>query len=91
MNLFKERLFGFNNRAKVVFLESISDCLDRDRGGNDVVDIVSGLDSIIKLSSGDLSQYPLFIPGGEFGRTSTFAVFFIRIHLPLDSSNSRFP
>ena len=43
-----------NNGAEIVFLEHISDCLRCDRVGNDVVDEVDSLNSIINLSSSDL-------------------------------------
>jgi len=54
MSLFEKRTFLLNNRVKIVFLEHISDCLKCDRVGNDVVNEVGSLNSIINLSSSDL-------------------------------------
>jgi len=55
MLLFEERTFLLFNGAKIVFLEHISDCLRCDRVGNDVVNEVGSLNSIINLSSSDLA------------------------------------
>jgi len=77
--------------VKIVFLESSPDCLRRNSGGNNVVDVMGSLDSIIKLSSSDLAKNGLFVTRGELGRTSTFVVLLITIHLLLDSSNCRLP
>jgi len=67
MSLFEKRLFLFNNRA-IVFLESSPDCLRKNRGGNNVVDVMGSLDSIIKLSSSDLAKNGLFVTRGVLGQ-----------------------
>jgi hypothetical protein len=54
-------MFLLNNRAKVIAFECISDCLWCDRRGKDIVDKLGGLNSIIKLSSGDLMNNELFV------------------------------
>ena len=41
---------------EIIFLEYIPDCLGCDRIGKDVVDEMGGLHSIIKSSSGDLTN-----------------------------------
>src|SRR6267154_1787725 len=51
----------FDNKAKIGFLEHISNCLECNRVGNSVVDKVSGLNSIIKLFSDNLINNKLFI------------------------------
>ena len=48
--------FLLDNRAKVPFFGCISHCLGSDRRGKDVIDKTSSLNSIIKLSSGDLTD-----------------------------------
>ena len=55
MNLFKKWMLGLDNRSKIVFLESSYDCQCRDREKNVIVDVVGGLDSIIKFSRRDLT------------------------------------
>ena len=77
MDCLEKRSFLLDNRAKVVLLECISHCLRRDRRGEDVVDIMGGLDSIIKLSSGDLVDDRLFVMRGELGRMTTFAILLV--------------
>ena len=54
MLLFEKRSFLLNNGVKIVFLEHISDCLRCDRVGNDVINKVGSLNSIINMSSSDL-------------------------------------
>ena len=56
MSLFEQWSFLLDNRAKVPFLECISHCLGSDRRGKDVIDKMSSLNSIIKLSSGYLTN-----------------------------------
>ena len=56
MSLFEQWSFLLDNRVKVPFLECISHCLGSDKGGKDVIDKMSRLNSIIKLSSGDLTD-----------------------------------
>ena len=60
MSLFEKWLFLLDNREKVPFLECISHCLGRDRRGTDIIDKMSSLNSIIKLSSGDLMDNWLY-------------------------------
>jgi hypothetical protein len=61
MCLFEEGTFLLNNRAKVIAFECISDCWWCDRRGEDIVNNLSGLDSIIKLSSSDLTNNGLLM------------------------------
>ena len=66
MGLFEKWSFLLDNRAKFVFLKSISDCLGCDRSGDNIVDVLSGLDSIVKLFSGDLLNNCLFVMRESF-------------------------
>jgi len=91
MTLLEEGAFFLGNRAEVVLLECISDCLGCDRVGEGVVDEMGSLDSIIKLSSGDLANNGLFAMIGELGGTASFAVFLVHIYFLLDSTNGRLP
>ena len=70
----EKRLFLLDNRAKVVLLERISHYLRCNRRGEDVVDVMRSLNSIIKLSSGDLMHDKLFVMRGKLGRMATFAI-----------------
>ena len=45
-----------DNRAKATLLEYIPDCLDTDRVGKDGINEIGSLNSIVKLSSGDLAD-----------------------------------
>jgi hypothetical protein len=54
MDLFEKRMFLFHNRVKVIILECIFNCLVCDRIREDVVNELGDLNSIIKLSGGDL-------------------------------------
>src|SRR5882724_10472207 len=91
MTLLEEGAFFLDNRAEVVLLECISDFLGCDRVGEGVVDEMGSLDSIIKLSSGDLVNNGLFVMIGELGGTASFAVFLVHIYFLLDSTNGRLP
>jgi len=91
MTLLEEGDFFLDNRAEVVLLECISDCLGCDRVGEGVVDEMGSLDSIIKLSSGDLANNGLFVTIGELGGTASFAVFLVHIYFLLDFTNGRLP
>jgi len=91
MLLFEQGTFLLDNSMKIVGLEYISDCLGCDRSRDNVVDKVSSLNSIIKLSSGDLSNNCLFISRRKFGWLSSLVVFFVSIHLLLDPTNGRLP
>ena len=88
MGLFEQGAFLLDNRVKVRLLECISDCLRCDRMGNDVVDIMGSLNSIIKLSCSDLLNDGLSVMRRKLGRLTPFAVFFVSINLLLDPSNS---
>ena len=77
MDCLEKRLFLLDNRAKVVLLERISHCLRCNRRGEDVVDVMCSLNSIIKLSSGDLMHNRLFVTKGKFGRMATFAILLV--------------
>ena len=46
---------------KIIFLKHISDCLECDRVGGDIVNGFDNLNSIIKPSSGDLTNNKLLI------------------------------
>jgi hypothetical protein len=61
MMLLEERAFFLDNRAKIVLLEYIPDCLGCDRIGDDVVDETGSLDSIVKLPSSDLAKNGLLV------------------------------
>ena len=88
MGLLKEGSFLLDNSLKTIFLECISDCLGTYRVGDDGVNEFGGLNSIIQLSSSDLANDCLFVTRRELGRTASFVVFLVRIHLLFDSSNS---
>ena len=77
MSLFEQWLFLLDNRAKVPFLECISHCLGSDGKGKNVIDKMSSLNSIIKLSSSDLTDNWLCITRGKLGRMTTFAIFLV--------------
>ena len=49
---------------------------------------MSGLSSIVKLSSGDLTDNWLCITRGKLRRTTTFAIFLVQICFFLDPTNS---
>ena len=57
----KKRVLLLDNRGKAICLEDIPDCLGTDRAGEDAVDEMGSLDSIVKLSSSDLANDGLFI------------------------------
>ena len=68
MTLLEEGALFLDNRVEVALLECISDCLGCDRVGEGVVvDEMGSLDSIIKLSSGDLANNGLFVIIEELG------------------------
>ena len=77
MDYLEKRSFLLDNRAKVVLLECISHCLRCNRRGEDVVDVMCSLNSIIKLSSGDLTHNRLFVTRGKLGRMATFAILLV--------------
>ena len=87
MGLFEQRTFLLDNSTEVVLFKYIPDYLGYDMVGNDVVNEVSSLDSIIKLPSSDLANKRLLVTRREFGRTASFIVFLICLHLLIDSAN----
>ena len=56
MGLLEEGMSLLDNRLKPIVLQCIPDCLRTDRAGGDVVDEFGGLNCIVKLSSGDLTN-----------------------------------
>ena len=54
-----------------------------------VVDEMGSLHNIIKSSTGDLMNNWLLVTWRQFRRTSSFTIFFISIHLFVNSSNDR--
>ena len=67
----------------MTFLKHISDCLRCDRVRDGVIDEVSGLTSIIKLTNGDLIDNRLFIVRRKLRKTALIAVFLVFIHFLL--------
>ncbi len=76
---------------KVVLLEYIPDCLGTDRVGDDIVDEMGSLNSIVKLPSGDLVYDGLFVLTRKLRRVISFAVFLVFIEFLLDPTNGRPP
>ena len=74
-------------KANIVFLKHFSDFLECDRVGDGAIDEVSGLNSIIKLSSDDLIDNSLFVIKRKLRKTALIAVFIIFIHFLLHSFN----
>ena len=85
----EKRVLLLNNRGKPILLEDIPDCLGWDSIRDDVVDEMSSLNSIIKLSSSDFTMNRLFIARCKLGRVIIFVVFLVCIHFFLDSTNGR--
>ena len=73
--------FLLDNRAKVPFLGCISHGLGSNRRGKDVIDKMSSLNSIIKLSSSDLMDNWLCITRGKLGRTTDHLCYFPCLNL----------
>jgi hypothetical protein len=57
----EKRVLLLNNRGKPILLKDIPDYLGADRVGDDVVDKIDSLDSIIQLSSSDLAKNRLLV------------------------------
>ena len=91
MTSLEKRVLLLHNRGKPILLKDIPDCLGLDRVGDDVVDKMGSLNSIIKLSSSDLVKNRLFIIGCKLGRVTMFIVFLVYIQFFLDSTNGRLP
>ena len=58
-----------------------------DRVGDDIVDEMGSLNSIVKLPSGDLAHDRLFVSIRKLRRATSFAVFLIFIEFLLDPTN----
>ena len=87
MGPLKKGAFLLGNGLKMILLQCISDSLRSDRTGDDGIDEIGGLDSIVKLSSGDLSNNRLLVMRRELGRTTSHVVFLVPVHLFFDSAN----
>jgi len=87
MGLSEKRAFLLDNGLKITLFQCSPDCLRMDRSGDDVVDEICSLNSIVKLSSSDLSNKRLFITSRELGRAASNVVFLVPIHLPFDPAN----
>jgi hypothetical protein len=75
--------------VKIILLEYVSDCLEWDKVGNNVVNEFGSLNSIIKLSSNDLMYDSLFVVIQEPERMALFAVFPVMINFHFDPANGR--
>ena len=62
-----------------------------DRVGDDIVDEMGSLNSIVKLSSGDLAQNGLFVSIRKLKRATSFAVFLVCIGFLLILPTVDFP
>ena len=74
---------------KFDFFKHISNCLGYNRVGDGIVDEVSGLNNIIKVSSDDLIDNRLFIIRRKLKKTALIAVFLVPIHFLLYHFNGR--
>ena len=68
---------------KFDFFKHISNCLGYDRVGDGIVDEVSGLNDIIKVSSDNLIDNRLLIIRRKLKKTALIAVFLVPIHFLL--------
>ena len=68
---------------KFKFFKHISNCLGYDRVGDGIVDEVSGLNNIIKVSSDNLIDNRLYIIRRKLKKTALIAVFLVLIHFLL--------
>src|SRR5215510_9104554 len=84
-------LSKFKTLVSMYLLEQSSDCLGCDRCRSNVCDELGSLNSIVKLSSSDLSKDCLLITRGKLGWLSSFVVFLIPIHPFLHPTNFRPP
>jgi hypothetical protein len=64
MGLLKKRVFLLDNGLKITIFKCSSDCLRMDRSGDDI-DEMGSPNSIVKLSSGDLTNKRLFVTSRE--------------------------
>jgi hypothetical protein len=86
MGLLEQKAF-LGNGLKITLFQGISDSLRSDRAGDDVVNEIGSLDSIVKLSSSDLLNDRLLVMRRELERMTFCIVFFVPIYLPSDSAN----
>jgi hypothetical protein len=56
MGMFKKRCFLLCSSIKLILLECTSDCLGCDRVGDDAINKLNSLNSIVKLSRLDLTN-----------------------------------
>jgi len=89
MCLLKQWYFSLGGSLKSMLLEYISYGLRVDRIRDDVVDEFGGLDSSIKLASGDLSNNSLFVAWCKLCWTAPRMVLFVQLQLFADPPNSR--
>jgi hypothetical protein len=87
MGFLEQRVFLLGNGLKITLLQGISDSLRSNRAGDDVVNEIGSLDSIVKLSSSDLLNDRLLVTRRELGRMTSCIVFFVPIYLSSDSAN----
>ena len=73
----------------MIFFKHISNCLGYDRVGDGIVDEVSGLNNIIKVSSNDLIDNRLFIIRRKLRKTALIAIFLVPIHFLLYHFNDK--
>ena len=66
---------------KTIAFQDISDCLRCDWIENDGIDVLDGLNSVVKPSSSDLSNDGLFVVSSELERSSSRVVLLVPIHL----------
>ena len=76
---------------KTITFQDISDCLRCDRIWNDGIDVLGGLNSIVKPPSDDLSNDGPFVARSELGRSSSRVVLLIPIHLFANSIDGPLP
>ena len=91
MYMFQHWCFFLCCRIKPIAFQDISDCLRCDWIGNDGVDVLDGLNSVVRPSSSDLSNNGLFITRSELERSSSQVVLLVPIHLITDSIDSPLP
>ena len=77
MTPLEKRVLLLDNRGKSILFEDIPDCLGTDRVGEDAVNEMGSLNSIVKLSSGDLVKNGLFVPRCKLGRATPLVVFLV--------------
>ena len=89
MFLFKKRTFPLGYRLEAIFFEHISDGLGIDGSREYWVDEFGSLDSIVQLSSSDLSDDYLLVLSKKLRRMPSPMVFLVQIKLLTDFMDSR--